>query len=409
MCKRASTFEELVPLVDLCRAGKLFEVQTWVGKGKPINPPTGHYRGNRKKVAIEYAIDAGFHSLVKVLLDAGTELGPVDGYCPMGMALEKRRLDIVELLVEHGYDPTTVNARTVLATWDPAIMEFFVSAGCDFDEGKPLAWALCNRIRTSLPLVNKYRDKFPTFEEQVNIALRHHCKEGNAKWVSLMLWAGGDPLSPGEEDPDRELDLEDGGLSALGFAALYNHYDLFEMKAIKPYLNQPGTAEILDYVIGPSSTSVLASILKRGLDPNNNERGGCSGIQRCVERFCQYGGYSRYGFDYHRTSFGESETKNRDLDSERSREFMKMIYLLSEAGGKWRPDESDIKSARQSLTKMKPEYTVEFISLMARFQAAKRQDVEALIRTPTIKKVIGKYRRRIDEQLELFVVDDEGT
>ncbi|WP_419194101.1 hypothetical protein [Novipirellula herctigrandis] len=58
---------------------------------------------------------------------------------------------------------------------------------------------------------------------------------------------------------------------------------------------------------------------------------------------------------------------------------------------------------------MKPEYTVEFISLMARFQAARRQDVEGLIRTPTIKKVIGKYCRRIDEQLELFVVDDDWT
>ncbi|GAA5505399.1 hypothetical protein [Novipirellula caenicola] len=51
---------------------------------------------------------------------------------------------------------------------------------------------------------------------------------------------------------------------------------------------------------------------------------------------------------------------------------------------------------------MKAEYRVEFISLMARFQAAKRQDVEGLIRTPTIRKVIGKYRRRIDEQLDLL-------
>ncbi len=209
-------------------------------------------------------------------------------------------------------------------------------------------------------------------------------------------------MSPGEEDPDRELDLEDGGLSALGFAALYNQYELFDIKAIKPYLTQPGMAEILDYVIGPNSTSILASILKRGLDPNNNGRGGSSAIQRCLECFCQYGGYSRHSFDYHHTSFGDSGAKNKELDSERSREFMKMIYLLADAGGKWRPDEDDIKSARKSLNKMKGEYTVEFISLMARFQAASREDLEELIRTPTIKKIIGKYRRRIDEQLGLI-------
>ena len=58
-------------------------------------------------------------------------------------------------------------------------------------------------------------------------------------------------------------------------------------------------------------------------------------------------------FDYHRTSFGESETNNRDLDSERSREFMKMIYLLSEVGGKWRPDESDFETSSVHTTSLK--------------------------------------------------------
>jgi hypothetical protein len=90
------------------------------------------------------------------------------------MALEKRRLDIVKLLVEHGYDPTGVDARSVLATWDPEIMEYFVESGCNFERGNPLAWALCNRIRTSLPLVKKYQDRFPSIKEQANIALRHH-------------------------------------------------------------------------------------------------------------------------------------------------------------------------------------------------------------------------------------------
>ena len=125
-----------------------------------------------KRVPIEYAINAGFLSLVKVLLDGGTEVGPIDGYCPMRLALEKRRLDIVELLVEHGYSPGAVDMQCVLATWDPAIMEFFVAAGCDFEKGSPIAWALCNKIRTALPLVKKYWDKFPSFPEQANIALR---------------------------------------------------------------------------------------------------------------------------------------------------------------------------------------------------------------------------------------------
>lgn len=145
------------------------------------------------------------------------------GYCPMTMALEKRRLDIVKLLVEHGYDPANIDARRVLSNWDPEIMEYFIESGCNLEIGNPLAWALCNCIRTSLPLVKKYQDRFPSIRKQVNIALRHHCREGDAKWVSLLLWAGADPLCRGEDDPGQEADDEGGGLSALSFAALYNH------------------------------------------------------------------------------------------------------------------------------------------------------------------------------------------
>jgi hypothetical protein len=58
------------------------------------------------------------------------------------MALEKRRLDIVKLLVEHGYDPTSIDARRVLSTWDPEIMEYFIESGCNLEIGNPLAWAL---------------------------------------------------------------------------------------------------------------------------------------------------------------------------------------------------------------------------------------------------------------------------
>lgn len=399
MVRQAKNFEELVPLIDLCRAGKLFEIQAWVAEAKPINPPSGHYRGNWKKTPLEYAIDAGFHSLVKVLLDAGADVGPTNNYCPMKMALEKRRLDIVKLLVDHGYDPTRVSFRFVLSTWDPEIMEYFIESGCSLAEGNPLAWALCNRIRTSLPLVKKYQDRVPSIREQVNTALRYHCKEGDTKWVSLMLWAGADPMCRGGVDPERGLEDGDTGCSALEWAAICSHFELFELKPIKAVFSSPAIIELLDYLIHPSGTPILASILKRGFDPNNNPRGGSMAIQTCLEQFHFYGSSYRFAWD-----FGPPQKETPKLDSDRSREFMKGIYLLAEAGGKWRPDAAQIKSARKSLVKMIPEYTVEFISLMARFDAAKRSDVEELIRTPSMKSQVGKYRNRINEHLESLTV-----
>jgi len=34
-------------------------------------------------------------------------------------------------------------------------------------------------------------------QEQLNCALRRFCGEGDMKWVSLLMWAGGDPRSRG--------------------------------------------------------------------------------------------------------------------------------------------------------------------------------------------------------------------
>jgi hypothetical protein len=40
-------------------------------------------------------------------------------------------------------------------------------------------------------------------------------------------------ITPGESEPGREIDPEDGGLSALGFAALWGNYKVFSLKQIK--------------------------------------------------------------------------------------------------------------------------------------------------------------------------------
>ena len=37
--RRAETQEEIQPLIELCKAGKLFEVQEWTAAGKAVNSP----------------------------------------------------------------------------------------------------------------------------------------------------------------------------------------------------------------------------------------------------------------------------------------------------------------------------------------------------------------------------------
>jgi len=238
---RANDFAEIKPLLGLCRAGRLFEVQAWIASGKPVNSPTNCKR--RIDSPLEESIDLGFHSLVEVLLKGGAEFGG-DGYkSPMSRALGSRRVDIVKLLVEHGFKASDVNLRDVFDTWDASLVEYFIDRGADAETGRPLAYALCNRIRTALRIFKGYRSKFPNFQEQVNIALRHHCREGNLKWVSLMLWAGADPLSKGVDAWDSDGD-DGNGLSAVVLATIYKHYDILSLKKMRLAPDHPEALEV---------------------------------------------------------------------------------------------------------------------------------------------------------------------
>ena len=95
--KRAASYEEIQPLIALCKAGRLFDVQKWIASGRPINPPSE--LKIRKKSPLELAIALGFHSLVEVLLEGGT-LVEDQRYSPLNHALGKRRLDLIMLLAE---------------------------------------------------------------------------------------------------------------------------------------------------------------------------------------------------------------------------------------------------------------------------------------------------------------------
>ena len=213
---RAETYDEIKPLVDLIKAGRLFEVQEWIAAGRPLDAPPPPPKGARRKNPLETAITTGFHSMVQVLLDGGATIEPDGHGGPMNRVLELRRLDLAMLLVNHGFDPRTVDMVEVFHTWDPAIMEYFIERGADVEKGYPLAQALRNRVQSALGIFKRYKDRFPGFQTQVDIALRYHCKEGNMKWVSLMLWAGADPCAEGLTDCGDDPDSSDEGMSAPG-------------------------------------------------------------------------------------------------------------------------------------------------------------------------------------------------
>ena len=191
-----------------------------------------------------------------------------------------------------------------------------------------------------------------------------------------------------DEEPDEDEEFDRDGLSAVGYAALYNHFEVFEMRQIRLDAQHPVAREVMRFIDDERGSPVLQRLLAKGMNPNDQENGGCSAIQTLLTRLDWDFSYLRWGGD----------RPNRGIDSERSREQIKLIHLLAKNGAKWVPkDTGQINAARRSLLKMKADYTVEFVWIMAKYQACSRANIEQLLRTPTIKRVTEGHVGRLRE------------
>lgn len=388
--KKTGPWEEIKCLNELCKAGRLFDVQDWIQSGKPVNPRQPE-KGNRRRTPLELAVESGFHSLVQILVEAGAVIVD-DRYNALEQAVIKRRLDIVMMLVEHGADVNSVAMYNVFETWDPKIMDYFIEHGADMETDYPLAEALSMRIRTGLGVIKRHKHRFSNFQEQSNIALRYHCKKGDLKWVSLMLWAGADPYAKGPDIDDVYSVPDEEEMCALEYAAFYDHFDVFKLKQIKLDPKHPVAQDLLEYACYSNESNLLVLFLEKGFNPRDRKDQGTLLIQRCLWTMIDFWERSPHGYG-----------PMRDFDSHRAREKMKMIHLLAKHGARWEPHEKgNIKDARSSLLKMKPDYTVEFIWIMSQYKASSKECIENLIRTPSIKKVIFDHQARIKELLNSF-------
>jgi hypothetical protein len=82
----------------------------------------------------------------------------------------------------------------------------------------------------------------------------------------------------------------------------------------------------------------------------------------------------------------------------RTVEKIKLIHLLAKHGARWVPkDTSEINDARKSLLKLIPDYTVEFVWIMAKYKACSQPVIAQLLRTPTITKHVASFRERLAE------------
>lgn len=390
--KFAGTYDEIKPLVDLCKAGKLFEVQKWVASGNPVNLPLVPEKRGARQSPLHTAMDLGFHSLVEVLLDAGAAVEE-PRYSPLEHAVWKRRLDLVKLLVGKGAKISSVDVGTVFENWSSEMVEYFIENGADLETGNPVAWALCAKIRPALGLLMRYKDRYPSFREQANIALRRHCWDGNLKWVSLMLWAGADPYAKGPSSPGDEPDPEEDH-NALELAALFGHSDIFWLKRLPLDPRRKGADALLRFACHPEKADILGILLEKGFSPKEQEDRGSSLIEAIL---------SGMSWDWDFNPLSDQKRQRKNLDKYFCREKIKMLHILVRHGARWEPrDRRAIDFARSCLLKMTPDYTLEFIWIMTGYKACSIESIEQLLRTPSIRSLVSSHLPRIGEMLEAF-------
>lgn len=377
MAKKPAS-DELDPLRQMCKEGRLFDVQEWIKAGHPVVLKNLPPPGRRRMAPMLIAIDRGFHSLVQVLLEGGVPVKAED-YHALHYAVQTKRKDIVSLLIAHGAKVEEVSMQTVMNTWDLEMVDLFVSHGANLVDDLPIAWALINKIRTALGVFKKYAGEQPKLVKQVEIALRYFASEGDAKWVSLMLWAGGNPWAAGpEEAPDYdsyrwELDDPKYHRCAVEHAILREQLQILKLKKFLtgPDPKRPRSMKILCKGWMLRDHSIISLLLDRGHSPAL-----CK--DQCTELITgllvEMGLSGPYG--YHDPS-------------------MEVIQKLLSKGAKWMPhDPDDIKRARNSLLKCAPKYTLQFIELIHEHKAARRRDMEALIAPRSMQLLIRKRSRR---------------
>jgi hypothetical protein len=339
-------------------------------------------------------MESGFHSLIQVLLEVGAP--PHEGtYDALEHAISLRRPDLAALLIQHGAQVDDVSMRFVIEMWQPEIVDLFLANGASLVRGNPIAWGLIHKIRPTLGLLKRFAPEQPELMRQADIALRFHAGDGNAKWVALMLWAGADPWTRGPDrldDADDEDADEDGEhANAVELAITRGNLEVLRQKKLltAPDVARPETLRILEEACHAPDSQALSLLLERGYSPELLPDHGTAAITSLLHSMS-------WDFSFPLPGAWSDTRSPNGIDSTRARERMKMLHMIVARGAKWLPaDKRAIGDARRSLLKMAPDYVLEFVWLMREHAAARRRDVQELLRTPSMARLLSKDRERV--------------
>lgn len=339
------SIEDSRELLSLCKAGKLYQIEDWIKSGRSIS-----VHPKSRDSPLHIAVRTGFHSLLELLArncETTEELNEV-----LIQAVRRQQFDMARMLVEVGADPLSVPFPDVICAWDPEMMRYFMGKGCDVFADDALARALSYRIRTALGFYMDYKRQHPERREdlqvQLDTALALHCREGDEKWVSMLMWADGNPHAK-----VRDLERKNHDhitkpwylISGAEEAARKGHTKILELLKLNPA--HEDAQNLLYEACSGIHVSAVHYLLKIGISPNDKEDGGSSGLDAIL-----------FQIDWgKRCLYKHSSTADNCL---------KIAKDLIQHRAKWTPDAHNLRGARRAVCQVEPKYASQLVGLLKR-------------------------------------------
>jgi hypothetical protein len=120
--------------------------------------------------------------------------------------VNRKRTDIVRLLLDRGVPVDAVRFETVCYSADPELIQLFLDRGANPIAGYPLYRGFQNCLKPVISVYKANIQAMPALQVQADMALCDFAKEGNLRGVSLLLWAGARPdVEIPQDDPKAEF------------------------------------------------------------------------------------------------------------------------------------------------------------------------------------------------------------
>jgi hypothetical protein len=359
-------------LLELCRSGKLYEVEGWIAAGEPLLVPPAF-----KKTPLQIAVGNGFHSLVLLLARNETNQKVMND--ALADATKLRRLELVQLLLAHGAEINGVPFADVLLTWEPVLIRLFLNRGADVVTGLPFSVAFGDKVRTALRPFIEYKKSHPEvagqLQEQIDRVLRYFCHVGDLKWVSLLMWGGADPRTKGPRLYERD-DSECYG-TAMEAAALGDSVSV--LRRLKPNPEADDLGDLLVCASIGGNADIIRYLLTLRANPNCKTNGGSAAIDRCLSHL-------QLRVSFHRGATSKHSTFEfyRTFD---------VAEVLMERGALWKPDDrKQMDYLRKALYECEPDVTLEWLKLLVKHKAATEETIRELLAASRMRERLAGKR-----------------